>query len=105
MSGPLEGIKVLDAGAFTVGPAACSLLGLMGAEAIRIEPPNLDGLLFVGTIAGGIGTSYISSHYNKKNIMLDLRSPEGKEIGTKLARWAAVLVNNRRLGAMDRIGF
>lgn len=105
MSGPLEGIKVLDAGAFTVGPAACSLLGLMGAQAIRIEPPNLDGLVFVGTIAGGTGTSYISSHYNKKNIVLDLRSPLGKEIGTKLVKWADVLVNNRRLGALDHIGF
>jgi crotonobetainyl-CoA:carnitine CoA-transferase CaiB-like acyl-CoA transferase len=105
MSGPLAGIKILDAGAFTVGPAACSLLGLMGAEAIRIEPPNLDGLLFVGTIAGGIGTSYISSHYNKKSIMVDLRSPLGKEIGIKLVKWADVLVNNRRLGALDRIGF
>lgn len=75
MSGPLKGIKVLDAGAFTVGPAACSLLGLLGAQAIRIEPPTLDGLAYVGTIAGGTGTSYISSHYNKKNIILDLRSP------------------------------
>jgi CoA:oxalate CoA-transferase len=105
MSGPLEGIKVLDVGAFTVGPAACSLLGMMGAQAIRVEPPNLDGLVFVGTIAGGTGTSYISSHYNKKSIILDLRSPLGKELGTKLVKWADVLVNNRRLGALDRIGF
>jgi len=105
MSGPLEGIKVLDAGAFTVGPAACSLLALMGAQAIRIEPPTMDGLAYVGTIVGGMGQSYISSHFNKKSIMLDLRSPLGKEVGIKLVKWADILVNNRRLGAMDRIGF
>jgi len=105
MSGPLEGIKVLDVGAFTVGPAVCSLMALMGAQAIRIEPPGLDGLAYVGTIVGGLGQGYISSHFNKKSIMLDLRSPLGKEVGTKLVKWADVLVNNRRLGAMDRIGF
>ncbi len=105
MAGPLTGIKVLDLGAFGVGPAACSMLALMGAEAIRVEPPNLDGLIFVGTAIGGYGSTYIGSHFNKKSIILDLRDDKGKELGKKLIQWADIVVNNRRLGALERIGF
>ncbi len=106
MAGPLTGIKVLDVGAFGVGPAACSLLALMGAEAIRIEPPNLDGLIFVGTLVGGYGSTYIGSHFNKKSIIIDLRDEKkGKELGKKLIQWADIVINNRRLGALERIGF
>lgn len=105
MTGPLAGIKVIDIGAFSVGPVACSLLALMGAEAIRIEPPNLDGLIFVGTIVGCHGQSYISSHFNKKSIILDIRAGRGKELCTKLIKWADIVVNNRRLGALDKMGF
>jgi len=105
MTGPLAGIKVLDVGAFGVGPAACGLLALMGAEAIRIEPPNLDGLIFVGTTVGGYGSTYIGSHFNKKSIIIDLRDEKGRKLGTKLIEWADVVINNRRLGALERIGF
>ena len=44
MSGPLDGVRVLDMGAFSVGPVACSMMGLLGAEVIRIEPDYGDGL-------------------------------------------------------------
>jgi len=105
MTGPLTGIKVLDIGAFSVGPVACSLLGLMGAEAIRIEPPNLDGLIFIGVMVGQHGQSYISSHFNKKSIILDIRGGTGKELCKKLIKWADIIVNNRRLGAMEKMGY
>ncbi|MFA5064665.1 MAG: CoA transferase [Dehalococcoidia bacterium] len=105
MTGPLAGIKVLDVGAFSVGPYACSSLAQMGAEAIRVEPPHLDGLMFLGTTIGGYGWAYIIAHFNKKNIILDIRQGEGKELFHKLIKWADIIINNRRLGAMDKLGY
>ena len=59
MSGPLEGIRVLDMGAFGVGPQACGLLALLGAEAIRIEPDGGDGLMRFAPYINGMGTTLL----------------------------------------------
>lgn len=104
MQGSLLGIKVVDFGAFGVGPMAAGFLATMGAEAIRIEPPVGDGLMYIGTLIGGMGSGYISAHYNKKNIVLDLRSEKGRDIALELVRWADVFIENRRLGALERRG-
>jgi crotonobetainyl-CoA:carnitine CoA-transferase CaiB-like acyl-CoA transferase len=105
MSGPLNGIRVLDVGAFGVGPAGCGILGLMGADVIRIEPHTGDGLMFVATPIGGMGACYIASHFNKKNIILNLQDEKDKEIGLKLVKWADIVVENRRVGTMKKLGF
>lgn len=101
----LEGIRVLDAGAFTIGPAAAGLLGCLGADVIRIEPPHIDGLMFVGTFQQGAGTPYISSHFNKRNIILNLREDEDREIALRLVKTADVVIENHLPGTMDRLGF
>ena len=73
----LNGVRVLDVGGWGVGPIACCLLGALGADVIRFEPPKLDGLYHVGTMQGGAGTTYISAHFNERNIIIDLKKDEG----------------------------
>ncbi|MBI2869587.1 MAG: CoA transferase [Chloroflexi bacterium] len=105
MEGPLSGVKVLDVGAFGVGPAACGLLGMLGANVIRVEPHTGDGLMFVASKMGGMGTAYVGVHYNKKSIVLNLLDKRDRETGLKLVGWADILVENRRVGTMDKMGF
>ncbi|MFC1930014.1 CaiB/BaiF CoA transferase family protein [Chloroflexota bacterium] len=105
MSGPLDGVRVLDMGAFSVGPTACSLMGLLGAEVIRIEPDYGDGLMHIAAFINGMGTTYLASHHNTKNIILGLKNEEDKKIAYRLLEHVDVLVENRRVGAMDRLGF
>lgn len=105
MSGPLDGVRVLDMGAFSVGPAACSIMGLLGAEVIRIEPDYGDGLMHIAAFINGMGTTYLASHHNKNNIVLGLKNEEDKKIAYKLVEQVDILVENRRVGALDRLGF
>ncbi|MBI2868980.1 MAG: CoA transferase [Chloroflexi bacterium] len=106
MSGPLEGIRVLDMGAFAVGPQSCGLLGVLGAEVIRIEPDYGDGLMTNMPYIKGIGTTYLAAHHNSKNIVLGLKDNQKDiEIAHKLLERVDILVENRRVGAMDRLGF
>ncbi len=105
MTGPLEGIKVLDMGAFSVGPQGCSILGLLGAEVIRIEPDYGDGLMRITPYINGIGTTYLNAHHNEKSIILGLKSDKDKEVAYQLVKHMDILVENRRAGALDRLGF
>ncbi|MBI2869800.1 MAG: CoA transferase [Chloroflexi bacterium] len=103
--GPLSGIRVLDMGAFGVGPVSCGLLGQLGADVIRVEPPSGDGLMFVATMIGGMGACYVGAHFNKKNIVLDLHNEADKEKARSLITWADIVVENRRVGTMQKMGF
>ncbi|MBI2847635.1 MAG: CoA transferase [Chloroflexi bacterium] len=105
MSGPLDGIRVLDMGAFSVGPQACGLLGLLGAEVIRIEPDYGDGLMRITPYINGTGTTYLCAHHNSKSVILGLKNEADKELGYRLVEMVDVLVENRRVGALDRLGF
>ncbi|MBI2868580.1 MAG: CoA transferase [Chloroflexi bacterium] len=105
MSGPLEGIRVLDMGAYGVGPHACGMLGLLGAEVIRIEPDTGDGLMRVAPFINGTGSTYLVAHHNAKSIVLNLKNDEEKKIAYNLLGAMDVLVENRRTGALDRLGF
>lgn len=104
MEGPLNGVRVLDVGTVTVGPGAASNLGLLGADVIRIEPPYGDMSMYVGTSVGGIGNVYTNSNFNKRNIALDLTTEEGRQILLRLVKTADVFIENRRVGAMARMG-
>ena len=101
MEGSLSGIKVLDLGAYGVGPMVAGYMGMLGAEAIRVEPPGGDGLMYMGTPVSGVGAGYISSNFNKKNIVLDLNSADGREVGFRLVKWADVLIDDGRPGALE----
>src|SRR5262245_24414302 len=82
------------------------LLGDMGAEVIKIEPPGEgDPVRGQGTIVDGFSWYFAQFNRNKKSITLDLYADEGKAILARLLERADVLVENYRPGVLDRMGF
>lgn len=103
---PLEGLRVLELGQIAAAPVCAMLLADMGAEVIKVEPPDRgDGLRYMGTVfVGGESPDFLSLNRNKKSIAVDLRQPEGREIILRLARDSDVWIENYRPGVMARLG-
>lgn len=104
MTGALDGIRVIEIGTLISGPFAGRLLGDMGAEVLKIEPPGapdplrtwgqaeLDGHRFFWTVHAR----------NKKAITLDLRTPRGRDIFLDLVEQTDIIVENFRPGTLER---
>lgn len=105
MSGPLSGVRILDITTVLMGPYATQILGDMGADVIKVEPPGGDSVRITG-IARNEGMASIFLHVNrsKRSIVLDLKQAEGREAVLRLAATADVLVYNVRPQAMARLG-
>jgi crotonobetainyl-CoA:carnitine CoA-transferase CaiB-like acyl-CoA transferase len=99
----LEGIRVVEVASYVAGPYAAMLLGDLGAEVVKIEPPPA-GDPYRSWDVGPYGPIFASANRNKRSIVLDLRSPSGQKVARKLVDRADVLVENARSGAMDRLG-
>jgi len=101
----LEGIRVLDLSQFLSGPRCGQLLGDMGAEVIKIEPPGFGETmrLFVLPIKG---MDRALSHWNrnKLGVTLNIRHPKGQEIYWKLVERSDVVIENLAPGLMERLG-
>lgn len=107
MIAPLQGIKVIDWTQVQSGPSCTQLLAWLGADVIKIERtgvgdptrselldnPELDGLYF------------LQLNCNKRSIELDVKTPEGKEILTRLLKESDIFVENLHPGAADKLGF
>src|SRR4051812_36715469 len=111
-SGPLAGIRVIDCSTVLAGPYATMVLGDLGAEVIKVEPPDGDatrgwGPPWVGSEADGTRTAVyaLAINRNKRSIRLDLRRPDGVVVLRRLLEGADVLVENFRPGALERFGF
>ena len=103
-TGPLAGIRVMDISIMAAGPWAGALLGMLGAEVIKVEPPAGDGTRFVTPMQRGMGTSFIAMNVNKTGIKLDLKSAAGREQALQLAASCDVFLQNLRVGVMPRLG-
>ncbi|MET0532624.1 MAG: CoA transferase [Steroidobacter sp.] len=104
---PLAGIRVLDVSQVMAGPFCCMLLGDMGADVIKIEPPKIGdstrhsmGFRLKGEDSPG----FLALNRNKRSIALDLKQPADREILYALVKTADVLVENARPGVADRLG-
>jgi formyl-CoA transferase len=104
MSGPLAGLRVLDLSIMAAGPWTGALLGELGAEVIKVEPPAGDGTRWVQPLQRGMGTNYISMNVNKRGTILDLKDAAGRQAALDIAARCDVLVQNFRVGAIDRLG-
>jgi crotonobetainyl-CoA:carnitine CoA-transferase CaiB-like acyl-CoA transferase len=104
---PLEGVRVLDISQVMAGPYACMLLGDMGADVIKIEPP-VTGDQTRGSMGfrmkGADSLGFLNMNRNKRSVVLDLKTAAGKEVLLRLAKDADILVENYRPGAMKRLG-
>jgi formyl-CoA transferase len=102
MSGPLSDLRVIDLGHVLAGPFAATLLGDLGADVIKVEPPEGDNLRRLGPRKDGHGIWWKVAARNKRCITLDLRRPEGQQMLARLAGHADVLVENFRPGTLER---
>jgi formyl-CoA transferase len=104
---PLAGVKVLDISQVMAGPYACMLLGDLGADVIKVEPPGT-GDQTRGSMGfkmkGADSLGFLNMNRNKRSITLDLKSQAGKEVLKTLAKDADILVENYRPGALRRLG-
>ncbi|MFA5537765.1 MAG: CoA transferase [Gemmobacter sp.] len=106
MQQPLSGIRVVDLTRVLSGPFCTMLLGDMGAEVIKIEPPDRgDPVREQGGIRDGLSWYFASFNRNKKSVELDLYTDEGKVLLAELIRTADVLVENFRPGVLAKMGF
>jgi len=114
---PLAGLVVLDLTRFLAGPYSTLLLGGLGAEVIKVEPPDGGEFAryrppFAGPKGAGLtrqseddmGLSLLHRSRNKKSITLNLRRPEGKELFLQLCAKADVVVENYAPGTLERMG-
>jgi len=105
MAPPLEGIRVLDFTRVMSGPFATMLLGDLGADVIKIEPPGGDDTRGWGPPWIGRDSAYfMSANRNKRSIIIDLKKPESREIVKKLVEGSDVVVENFRPGVAEQLG-
>lgn len=105
---PLGGIRIIDFTQVMMGPVATQMLADYGADVIKIEKPgtgDLSRTAFPNDPAGLLGPVYCSLNRNKRSVVVDTRSPEGRAVVLKLIEGADVVVNNFRAGVMERLGF
>jgi crotonobetainyl-CoA:carnitine CoA-transferase CaiB-like acyl-CoA transferase len=120
MSGPLDGVLVVDLTRALAGPHAAMMLGDLGARVIKVESPGTGddtrgwGPPFVWPGGGGAGddtagdresTYFLSTNRNKESITLDLKDDGDKAVLSELLRRADVLLENFRPGTLARLGF
>lgn len=109
-AGALAGIKVVDLGRVLAGPYATQILGDHGAEIIKVEPPQGDETREWGPPfrdddgTRGPAAYYVNINRNKRGMALDLTKPEAREVVFKLLADADVLVENFKIGTMEKWG-
>lgn len=104
-TGSLAGIRILDLTRVLAGPFATMLLGDAGADVVKVEPPAGDDTRQWGPPwAGGESAYFLSVNRNKRSICLDLSRPAGRDILKRLAVGADVLIENFKVGTMERWG-
>ncbi len=104
MALPLAGIRVLDIASMLAGPYGATMLGDMGADVVKIEPPYGDESRAIGVKVDNDSGFYVGINRNKRSIVLDLTKPEGKELYFRLVRTADIIVDNLRPQAKAKLG-
>jgi len=105
MSGPLEGVKIIDLSTIVSGPLAGSLLGDQGADVIKIESPNRpDNARFMGPIRGENGALFAAANRSKRSLALDLKKEGSLDVIFKLIEGADVILDNFRPGILKKLG-
>ena len=104
----LEGFRVLSFCHYLQGPAATQYLADMGADVIKVEPP--DGAFErhwsgANSFVGGVSAFFLSANRNKRSLAIDLKHPQAREVIERLIDHSDAIVENFRPGVLDRLGF
>jgi crotonobetainyl-CoA:carnitine CoA-transferase CaiB-like acyl-CoA transferase len=103
-SGPLVNVKVVDLTSFVSGPFACSLLADLGADVIKVEPPEGETQRFYPSTVKGESRVFLGVNRGKRAIAINLKAAEGKALLLRLLEQADVLVENFRPSVPARLG-
>src|SRR4051812_38136365 len=103
-SSPLEGIRVLDLSRVVSGPLCGRMLADLGADVIKIEPPDGDATRRVPPFIDGVSAYYAQLNAGKRNVSVDLKAPGGADLIARLAATVDVFVENFRPGVLARFG-
>ena len=104
LEGPLTGVRVLDFTRVLSGPHAARMLRDMGADVIKIEPPDGDMTRFANPRIGGLSSYFMQQNSGKRNISLDMTKPQAVELLLDLVRHVDIVIENFRPGVMQRMG-
>ena len=107
MTAPLKGIKVIDWTQVQSGPSCTQMLAWLGADVVKIERVGLGDPTRTELLdkPGLDGIYYLQLNCNKRSIELDMKTPEGKEILTRLLKSADIFIENLHPGAVAKLGF
>jgi crotonobetainyl-CoA:carnitine CoA-transferase CaiB-like acyl-CoA transferase len=102
----LKGVRIIDVTAVILGPYAAQILGDLGADVIKIEPPEGDSMRPIAPLAEtGLSHIFANNNRNKRSVCLDLKSEGGKAALRRLIPTGDVLIHNMRQDALDKLGF
>ena len=104
LDSPLAGLKVLDFSRVLAGPFAGRMLCDLGADVVKVEPPDGDVTRLWGKVLGGVPGYYHQQNAGKRDICIDLRAPGAKALVFDLVRKADILIENYRPDVMPRLG-
>jgi formyl-CoA transferase len=100
----LDGLRVLDVTQVMAGPYCAMLLADLGADVIKIEPPGGDSTRQMPGAVGSDSPSFNAVNRGKRSAVVNLKTPEGREVVARLARTSDILIENYRPGVMDALG-
>ncbi|MFU8834843.1 CaiB/BaiF CoA transferase family protein [Roseovarius autotrophicus] len=104
-TGPLAGMKVIELAHIMAGPVCGLMLADMGADVIKVEKPEGDdSRRFVPPAIKGESAAYMMMNRNKRGLALDLKNPEAVTVLHRLLEEADVVIENYRMGTMERLG-
>jgi crotonobetainyl-CoA:carnitine CoA-transferase CaiB-like acyl-CoA transferase len=102
--GPLTGIRVLDLCGYLAGPYGCTLLGDLGADVVKVEPPGGDAMRQFPSNLPGDSRAFVGINRGKRSIVVDLKHAGGRAVLHRLVTQADVLVENFRPSVPARLG-
>ena len=105
MTGPMDGVRIVEMCVAVTGPLAVGLLVDQGADAIKVEEPGFgDQGRYVGVVSGGVSALFQMCNRGKRSVAVDCTDPRGLEIVLDLCAEADVFVQNMRPGVVERLG-
>jgi CoA:oxalate CoA-transferase len=103
LDGALSSIRVLETSVQIAGPYCGRLLGELGAEVIKIEPPSGEASRRNPPLVNGVSLSYLYWNANKKSLALNLKEESGKNVFLDLVKKSDIIVTNYRPGVMEKL--